>query len=295
MAFKRISIGIRLAIPCFSLMPSFVGAQAPAQPTAVSGATPHVYKTVVDAELRLYVLAPADGVAGSPRPAIVLFFGGGLTEGSVTQFAPQARHLAGRGMVAILADYRVRDRHGTTPFDAISDAKSAMRWVRAHASTLGIDPSRVVAGGGSSGGQLALATAMVDGFDDPADNRRVSAAPSAFVLFNPAVDTTMARDRFGERARDASPFHHIRKGLPPMLIVHGKADTTVPYSSVESFCERVKDAGADCQLIGYEDAPHGFFNQGVANDLWYRDTLLEADRFLTRLGYLPSPSPSEIR
>jgi len=287
----------RLALLCLALMPPVVLAQAPPQPTSVSGATPHVYKTVAGSELRLHVFAPPDGVTGSPRPAIVLFFGGGWTEGSITQFAPQARHLAGRGMVAILADYRVRGRQGATPFDAIGDAKSTMRWVRAHASTLDVDPSRIVAGGGSSGGHLALATAMIEGFDDAADDRRLASAPSAFVLFSPVVDTTIGTttDQFGDRARDASPLHHMRKKLPPMLIVQAKADPAAPYSSVESFCEKAKDAGADCQLIGYEDAPHDFFNPEVARGLWYRDTLLEVDRFLTRMGYLPAPSPSEIR
>ena len=95
-------------------------------------------------------------VPPAPTPAIVFFFGGGWSQGTVTQFTPQAKHFAERGMVAILADYRVFRRHGTTALEAMADARSAVRWVRANASKLGVDPNRIVAAGGSSGGHIAL-------------------------------------------------------------------------------------------------------------------------------------------
>jgi len=75
-------------------------------------------------------------------------------------------------------------------------------------------------------------------------------------------------------------------GLPPILIPHGKADATVPFADVERFCAAATERGNQCQLVGYEGAAHGFFNPQVAEGQWHRETLLEADRFLTRLGYL---------
>ena len=66
------------------------------------------------------------------RPAIVFFFGGGWNSGTVEQFRPQAEHLAKRGMVAALADYRVRSRHKTSPFACVADGKAAVRWLRAN-------------------------------------------------------------------------------------------------------------------------------------------------------------------
>jgi acetyl esterase/lipase len=225
----------------------------------------------------------------------VFFFGGGWISGTVEQFVPQSKHLAERGMIAVVADYRVRNRHNTTPFDAMSDARSAMRWVRSHARELGIDASRLAAAGGSSGGHIAVSTAVFDRFDDPGEDKRVSAKPDALVLFNPAVDTAgstppVMNDRFGGRGREGSPLAHLSRGLPPTLIVHGKDDATVPYQSVERFCAEATRLGSRCELVGYEGAGHGFFNPGRDGGKWYKETLAEMDRFLTSLGYLPKPT-----
>ena len=74
------------------------------QPRSIDGATPFVYKSIGEDQLRLHVFGPSkpDRLG---RPAIVFFFGGGWTNGPVTQFVPQAAYLAQRGMVAIVADY----------------------------------------------------------------------------------------------------------------------------------------------------------------------------------------------
>jgi acetyl esterase/lipase len=96
------------------------------QPAAIDGAVAHVYKRTGGAELRLHVFSPPRAAPDKRLPAIVFFFGGGWQQGLVTQFVPQARHLAARGMVAMVADYRVFTRHGTTPFESVADAKSAI-------------------------------------------------------------------------------------------------------------------------------------------------------------------------
>jgi acetyl esterase/lipase len=267
----------------------------PAQPTSIEGATAHVYKTVSATELRLHVFSPVNSRSAS-KPAVVFFFGGGWTAGNVAQFVPQAKHLADRGMMAVVADYRVFGRHQTSPFEAVADAKSAIRWVRGHAVELGIDASRIVASGGSSGGHLALSAAMFDGFDEPGDDTKVSSKPDALVLFNPAVDTSATTppllvQRFASRGRELSPLHHLRRGLPPTLILHGRADTTVPYVDVERFCSQSRALGNRCELIGYDGAPHGFFNPGRGGT-WHTDTLQEMDAFLTRLRYLAPGSSS---
>jgi acetyl esterase/lipase len=290
--------GLGFLLPLIAACPAIAWAaigwvqQAPAvapQPLVVQGAAAHVYKTINGVELRLHVFGPPAADSGKPRPAIVLFFGGGWRAGSIGQFVPQAQHFAARGLIAIVADYRVSGRHQTTPFDAIADAKSAIRWVRARAGTLGIDPNRVAAGGGSAGGHIALSAAVMSAFDEPGENMAVSAKPDALVLFNPVVDTS-AIAQFGARALDASPFHHLAAGLPPTLIMHGEADVTVPYATVVRFCEKATPLGARCQVVGYAGATHGFFNPGAQQGKWHRETLQEADRFLTRLGYLPPPA-----
>src|SRR4030095_14537383 len=87
------------------------------QPLEISGALSRVYKSVNGSELRLHIFNPQKR-GTTPAPAIVFFFGGGFTNGTVTQFTPQSNYLARRGMVAIVADYRVFARHGTSPFEA---------------------------------------------------------------------------------------------------------------------------------------------------------------------------------
>lgn len=285
-----------LAAVLFTPLLTFAqGAAIPPQPQTVDGATAYVYKTIGGHQLRLHVFSPAAPGAAVRKPAIVFFFGGAWTSGTVMQFVTQATHFAQRGMVAILADYRVFGRHGTTAFDAMADAKSAIRWVRANADRFGIDPNRIAGAGGSAGGHIVLSAAVFDAFDEAGEDKAVSSRPNALVLFNPAVDATQSAppvlsQRFGARAREGSPVYHLSGGLPPTLILHGKADTTVQYADVERYCAEAIKLGNTCQLVGYDGAGHGFFNT-----TWRAETLQEADRFLTQLGYLPKPPASQIR
>ena len=156
-------------------------------PSSLPNAESHVYKTVGETKLYLHVFRPANKNA-KKLPAIVFFFGGGWTSGTVTQFVKHSEHLAARGMVAIVADYRVKSRHGVTPIECVMDAKSALRWVRGHANEFGIDANRIAAGGGSAGGHLAAATALVKGFEEKSEDLKVSSRPNALALFNPALD-----------------------------------------------------------------------------------------------------------
>jgi len=262
----------------------------PPQPTAIEGAVTHVYKSFARTGLRLHVFAPLSQ-APQQRSAILFFFGGGWTNGTVEQFVPPSRYLADRGMVAIVADYRVFGRHMTSALESMADAKSAIRWVRSHAKELNVDPRRIAAGGSSSGGHIALSAGVFDAFDEPSEDRKISSMPNALVLFNPAVDTTHSTppvllERFGGRAAEASPLHHIHRGIPPTVIFHGKADRTVPYADVERFCMESTRVGNQCQLFGYQGATHGFFEPSRAGGKWYREALREMDHFLTTIGYL---------
>jgi acetyl esterase len=257
------------------------------------------YKTVGDVKLDLTIQLPDGWRADDQRPTIIFFFGGGWNGGSTRQFENHCRYFAARGMVAMYADYRVKSRHNVKAAACVADAKSAMRWVRANAAKLGIDPQRIAAGGGSAGGHLAAAVAALPGLDDPADDQRVSCVPAALVLFNPALVFAPATgadlsdllckataERFGCEAVAISPLHHVKAGLPPTIIFHGQADTTVPYASVELFTARMKAAGNRCELLGDEGQAHGYFNFGSAGNKFAYKTLTAADQFLASLGWL---------
>ncbi len=263
-------------------------------PPVIAGTKVETYRKVGSTELKVWIFEPADK-GSKPLPAIVFFFGGGWTGGTPAQFEPQSRHLAARGMVAVVADYRVKSRQDAKPADCVADAKACVRWVRANANRLGIDPGRIAVGGGSAGGHLAAATATLPGLDTATDDKAISCRPDALVLFNPG--TVMApfpglelkgfgagldKARFGCEPTEISPLHHVAKGAPPTIVFHGKADTTVPYATVEKFAAVMKAAGNRCELVGYEGEKHGFFNQSK-----YAETLAATDDFLVSLGYLP--------
>ena len=267
------------------------------------GARTEVYRSADGIDLKAWIFEPAGHRVDDTRPAIVFFFGGGWNGGSPGQFRPQAAHLAEQGMVAIVVDYRVKSRQGTLANVAVSDAKAAIRWVRAHASQLGVNPNQIAAGGGSAGGHLAAATAMLPGHDVTGTVTHVSSAPNALVLFNPALITApypgqsnveeekleKLRSRLGAEPESMSPYHHVRPGLPPTLIFHGENDKTVPYQHAQLFTEAMIAAGNRCELVGYPNQGHGFFNFHRSDDSAYRDTTRRMDNFLISLGWLSQP------
>lgn len=276
-----------------------------AYPPTFEGATVETYKEVSGAKLNVWIFQPEEKAApGAKRPAILFFFGGGWSAGSPAQFEQQCRHFASRGIVAITADYRVATRQQVKAAACVADAKSCMRWVRRNAERLGIDPERIVASGGSAGGHLAAAIAMLPGLDAPGEDTGVSAVPNALVLFNPALvlapfpglemrgfESRVSAERFGCEPEAISPIHHVRAHLPPTLILHGRADSTVPFASAEAFATEMRKAGNRCELVGYEGQAHGFFNAAR-----YSETLAEADKFLVSLGYLkPVVEPAAKR
>jgi acetyl esterase/lipase len=247
------------------------------------------YKEASGVELKLHLFAPEDWKPSDRRAAIVFFFGGGWVGGSPSQFYPHCRELADRGMVAMAADYRVRSRNRTTPFECVKDGKSAIRFVRAHADELGIDPDRIAAGGGSAGGHVAASTGTLPGFDEPEADRDVSSQPDAMVLFNPVLDTSergYGYERLRERFREISPVHHIDESTPPTILFHGTGDTTVPFENAERFCKKMKAAGNRCELMAFDDRPHGFFNYGRGDNSDYEASLARMVAFLDSLGYV---------
>jgi acetyl esterase len=247
-----------------------------------------IYKQVDTTDLKLFLYYPDDQLKDGPYPAIIFFFGGAWNGGSITQFEPHAKHFASRGMVSVLADYRVRNRHGSSPFDAVADAKSAIRYLRQHAEVLGIDPERIAGSGGSAGGHLAAATAMVEGLNDPTDDLRINPKPNALVLFNPVFDNGpdgYGYERIGDRYLEISPMHNIRSGAPPCIVFLGTNDRLIPVTTAETFRDKMISAGNRCELMLYEGQNHGFFNfHHTAN---YEATVKQTDIFLQSLGYIP--------
>ncbi|MHC4353864.1 MAG: alpha/beta hydrolase [Planctomycetota bacterium] len=246
-----------------------------------------VYKKTGQSELNIHVFNPENHDRSDKRPAIVFFFGGGWNGGSPSQFYPHCHYLASRGMVAMSAEYRVKTRHGTSPRECVKDGKSAIRWIRAHAGELGIDPNRLAAGGGSAGGHVAAATATVKGFAQAGEDRKISCRPNALVLFNPVFDNGpggYGHDRVKEYWRDFSPMHNISESTPPTIVFLGTRDKLIPTTTAEQYKKLMAEKGRRCDLYLYEGQGHGFFN--YKSEKYYTVTVIEADRFLASLEYL---------
>lgn len=245
-----------------------------------------VYKETEQGELKLHIFEP-EGESKEPRPAIVFFFGGGWTGGNPGQFYPHANLLAKNGMVAIAAEYRVKKIHGTDPNKAVEDGKSAIRWVRSHADELGVDPDKVLAGGGSAGGHVAATTAFVTNFDSPNDDLTVSPVPQALVLFNPVVDNGpngYGYDRVKAYWESFSPMHNIGENPPPTIFMLGTKDHLIPVSVAEEFKKRIEENGGVCEVHIYEGQGHGFFN--FKNRENYDATTAHMLKFLKAQGYI---------
>ena len=247
------------------------------------------YKTVGEVSLQLHIFKPDNHKATDNTPCIVFFFGGGWVGGTPTQFYPHCRYLSSRGMVAISAEYRVKNRHKTTPYECVKDGKAAIRWVRTHAGELGIDPRRIAAGGGSAGGHVAAATGSVKLFEEPGQDTAISSKPNALVLFNPVYDNGpegYGHDRVKEHWRVFSPMHNIDEATPPTIVFLGTKDKLIPVSTAETYKDLMEQSGRRCDLHLYEGQPHGFFNYRNGKNTYYYQTVIETDKFLASLGYL---------
>lgn len=249
------------------------------------------YKQIDTTKLSMTIYNPDNLDTTKEYPAIIFFFGGGWNSGSIKQFEPHAKYFSQRGMVCLLADYRVKQRQKTTPFESLKDAKSAMRYIKTHAEELNIDTTKIVASGGSAGGHLAAATALIEDYNEDSDDLSFSSVPNALVLFNPVIDNGpggYGYNRVGDKYKDFSPLHNIKKGAPPTIIFLGTDDKHIPVATAQYYKTVMNKVKSRCDLKLYEGGKHGFFN--ISNEKEYKQTVAEADLFLQSIGYLEAPA-----
>ncbi len=254
--------------------------------------TTTIYKTVDSplgpVELKIHGFLPKGYKASDKRPAIVFFHGGGWYGGTPDHFYPQSRYFALRGMVCFSAQYRLINANKTSPRECVVDGKSAIRWVRQHASELGVDPTRILAGGGSAGGHVAAATALCKGFNDVGGDLNISPRPEALILFNPVFDNGpkgFAHSLVKDYWKEISPIDNIDGNAPPTIVILGTKDKFIPVATAERYKRIMEEAGVRCYLHLYQDKLHGFYNIWIGKEDMTK-TLLEVDAFLSSLGYL---------
>jgi len=242
--------------------------------------------------LKLDIFFPEKHTPQDKRACIVFFFGGGWTSGSTEQFYGYSKYLSSRGLVAISAQYRTKGSHKVTPRECVEDGKRAIRYVREHAKELGVDPDKIIASGGSAGGHVAAACAMCPKIDATPDST-VSCSPNALILLNPVYDN--GPEGYGYKTvieywKDISPFHNIRKGVPPTGVFFGSNDNCVPVATVKAFEKQMTEAGNTCESHIYEGEAHGFFHISKGGRKMFEDVLVKTDSFLVKNGYLTGPN-----
>lgn len=257
-----------------------------------------IFKRTAMGGLKLFYFQPPAKKPAEKIPATLWIHGGGWTGGTCESFFPMARYTATRGAASFVVEYRLAKTNGTvTVADCVADCKSAVRYLRGHATELGIDPQRIAVIGESAGGHLAACVGLLDGFNDPKDDMKISARPDALVLYNPLTDFTksnflklftngVAAEGKQKLARELSPALFVRSNLPPAICIHGLADTVVSPDNSRDFAVAMKRAGNRCDLVLLPETPHAFLIPNYkCSEAMVVNALLFGDKFLTSLGY----------
>lgn len=230
-------------------------------------------------DLTLDLFLPEDAAARAPMPGMIFIHGGGWSGGTPVQFFRQAGSLAAQGIVSASISYRLS---GEAKYPAaVEDAKCAVRWMRASARELNVDPERIGCGGGSAGGHLAAmlaATADVPRFEGSGGHTRASSRVCLAVLFNPVLDLAgLAAEETSldlvasflgappegnaHLYEDASPITHACPETAPCLLFHGTDDTAVPHAQSVRFRDMLDESGVPAELVSCEGQGHAFFNR----------------------------------
>lgn len=226
---------------------------------------------------------PAEVKPGQKFPAVVIIHGGGWSGGEkrAAREINIGTTLALNGYVGMSIDYVLATKEGTAPTwpQNLHDCKTAVRWLRANAERLHVDPERIGTIGGSAGGHLAAmlgVTSAKDGLDPAGPYGEFSCTVKCAVdLYGPMLwfsqrDISMFRKTRAEAPelyRQASPLAYVNKSNPPILILHGTADKTVAVEDSKAFDDALTNAGVEHQLVIVEGAPHSFHLEPKQRDL----------------------------
>ena len=213
-----------------------------------------------------------------------MFHGGGWGGGHRKQFRSLCHYFSTRGLVAATVTYQLATKAGANKVKGtksrkrvcITDAKSAIRWYKQNADKLGIDPRKIIAGGGSAGGHISLLATTNPGLNDPSDPKEYDASVAAYLLFNPALSTGDAKDP------EVDFLQHLKADFPPAIVFFGSEDNWMKKGWVPATAKMKSLGIKSTDLRIAEGMGHGFFNRQPWEDI----TLVAADKFLKELGFI---------
>lgn len=211
-----------------------------------------------DPRLKLDVWAPRQR-SEAPLPVVTFFYGGGWVDGDREEYGFVGRAFAAHGFVTILPDYRLVPNVRFPTF--IEDSARAVRWTRDHIAEFGGDPGRINISGHSAGAYIGAMLSLdrhylADAGVDPAVVR-AAALLSGPYDFYPFTEQR-GRDALGHwpRPRETQPITFVRPDAPPMLLMHGTADTVVQPRNSRRLAAALTAAGATAELKLYPGKSH---------------------------------------
>ena len=243
-----------------------------------------IYKQVGDIELEAHIFYPPGFKKEDKRPAFLFFHGGGWSTGMPEWGYWDCKKYASKGMVSITFEYRLMDIHGVKIVNCVKDAKSAVYWVRSHANELGIDTGKIVASGFSAGAHLAACTAILDEYEDPVNNPRISCRPNALILGSANYSTeNWFNQNAGTNPESISPYRQMKGNMVPTLMFHGTKDEIVSYEKqFLPFIEKMRSLNNKFTYHAFEGIGHFWFRDPKSAEISANMT----DEFLASLGYI---------
>lgn len=257
-----------------------------------------IWKRFADGySLRAFIFAPPGHSLQQLRPAVLFFSGGMWSHNRADDFAPWALHLAHRGIVCIIPEYRNYDHFEVAADEIIMEGLDAWRWLHDNAHGLGVDPRRITLAGEDAGGLMALNAGM-----QPIIRKRkfwqfgkrdiLPISPCAIAIFRGIVDPETPEARSlcihldSSSPERVNPCELLRKNLPPLFCVHGMRDPLLDYELREWFCKRWRHFGNDVQFLLCPRADHSITHFEV-NPAVFEYILLAWEEFMITRSLWP--------
>ncbi|HKI74086.1 MAG TPA: alpha/beta hydrolase [Pseudomonadales bacterium] len=229
-----------------------------------------VFGTGGGRDLKCDVFLPPDD--RQDRVGILILHGGGWSSGDKSQLKGYGVQLARYGYVCVCSEYRLS---GEAAWPAqIHDVKAALRWMRANAASLGLDPNRIAVTGNSAGAHLSLMLAATPGdaeFEGEGGSPGMDTSVATCVAIYPptlirasgnpdsAIDRLFGSSDVSDATQHrASPIAWVAPDFPPTMLIHGNSDMTVPVTASFEMYRALAEKGAKVEMHIYEGAPHAF-------------------------------------
>jgi acetyl esterase/lipase len=279
-----------LVLPLVFLPAAF--AQAPPQPAAIPDSVAVESGIAYDKypETKLDILQPK-APSKAKRPGALVIHGGGWVNGTKESQIPTCLRYVEKGFVCATVEYRLA-KAAKAPA-AVEDVLRAEQWFEKNAKKYNVDKKRIVVTGGSAGGHLSLMVGMTPKSAKLGPPSHVRAVVNFYGITDVgdqlggpnmreyAVTWVPEQEGRLKLAARVSPMTYVRRGLPPILTLHGDADQTVPYEHGVKLTKALRDAGATAEMVTVPGGRHGFTKE--VNDRVYEENIWP---FLKKCGVM---------